>query len=269
MMSANLRAFLYLVAWAEGTSGKDGYRTIVGGETFDDFSDHPRKVKSGTFSTGKAWKSSAAGRYQFLAGTWDECKTALDLPDFSPESQDAAAVFLIKRRGALHAVEEGNLDQALNILNKEWASLPGSPYGQPTKSLDACREIFRLAGGIEMQRAGVPPLVASPPPMPAPAAPTKEPAMPLPISAVIALGAELLKLVPFARKPERQEQVDAVAKVNQAVSGDVLATSHPIPMANVFREDIVKPSLTQAQALSGAADSESGRFKVSAILDEE
>ena len=37
--------------------------------------------------------------------------------------------------------------------------------------------------------------------------------MPLPISAVIALGAELLKLIPFARKPERQEQVDAVAKV--------------------------------------------------------
>jgi aspartyl-tRNA(Asn)/glutamyl-tRNA(Gln) amidotransferase subunit C len=40
-------------------------------------------------------------------------------------------------------------------------------------------------------------------------------------------------------------------------------------MANVFREDVVRPSLSQAQALSGAADSESGRFKVSAILDEE
>jgi len=32
---------------------------------------------------------------------------------------------------------------------------------------------------------------------------------------------------------------------------------------------LIKPSLTQAQALSGAADSESGRFKVSAILDED
>jgi aspartyl-tRNA(Asn)/glutamyl-tRNA(Gln) amidotransferase subunit C len=38
-------------------------------------------------------------------------------------------------------------------------------------------------------------------------------------------------------------------------------------MANVFREDVVRPSLTQAEALSGAAESESGRFKVSAILD--
>jgi aspartyl-tRNA(Asn)/glutamyl-tRNA(Gln) amidotransferase subunit C len=63
--------------------------------------------------------------------------------------------------------------------------------------------------------------------------------------------------------------VDAVAKVNQAVSGDVLATSHPIPMANVFREDEVRPSLTQAQALSGAPDSAEGRFRVAAILDEE
>jgi len=63
--------------------------------------------------------------------------------------------------------------------------------------------------------------------------------------------------------------VDSVATVKAAVNDEIPATSHPIPMANVFREDIVKPSLTQAQALSGAVDSESGRFKVSAILDEE
>lgn len=63
--------------------------------------------------------------------------------------------------------------------------------------------------------------------------------------------------------------VDAVAAVNKAVRGDVPATSHPIPMANVFREDVIQPSLTQEQALSGAPDSAQGRFKVNAILDEE
>ena len=63
--------------------------------------------------------------------------------------------------------------------------------------------------------------------------------------------------------------VDAVATVNQAVEGDIIATSHPIPMANVFREDVVEPSLTQAEALSGAPDSADGRFRVAAILDEE
>ena len=63
--------------------------------------------------------------------------------------------------------------------------------------------------------------------------------------------------------------VDSIAIVAQAVQGDVLATSHPIPMANVFREDVVEPSLTQQSALSAAPDSAEGRFRVAAILDEE
>lgn len=63
--------------------------------------------------------------------------------------------------------------------------------------------------------------------------------------------------------------VDSVATVNKAVSGDVVPTSHPIPMSNVFREDEVAPSLSREQALSGAADSAEGRFKVAAILDED
>lgn len=63
--------------------------------------------------------------------------------------------------------------------------------------------------------------------------------------------------------------VDAVAKVNEAVKGDVVATSHPIPMANVFREDVIIHSLTQAEALSAAPDAFDGRFRVNAILDEE
>ena len=63
--------------------------------------------------------------------------------------------------------------------------------------------------------------------------------------------------------------VESVAMVNQAVSGDVVATSHPIPMVNVYREDVILPSLTQEQALSGAPESADGRFKVNAILDED
>jgi len=63
--------------------------------------------------------------------------------------------------------------------------------------------------------------------------------------------------------------VDAVATINKAVDASTPATSHPIPMANVFREDVVEPSLSQQLALSGAADSDQGRFRVAAILDEE
>lgn len=63
--------------------------------------------------------------------------------------------------------------------------------------------------------------------------------------------------------------VDSVATVKAAVDDSIPATSHPIAMRNVFREDVVTASLSQQEALSGAPDSDQGRFKVSAILDEE
>ncbi len=63
--------------------------------------------------------------------------------------------------------------------------------------------------------------------------------------------------------------VDSVAKISNIVDENTPATSHPIPLSNVFREDEVRPSLSQAEALSGAPDSAQGRFRVAAILDEE
>ncbi len=63
--------------------------------------------------------------------------------------------------------------------------------------------------------------------------------------------------------------VDAVARVQEIATSDVPATSHPLPISNVFREDLVQPSLSQQAALAAAPDAESGRFRVSAILDEE
>lgn len=63
--------------------------------------------------------------------------------------------------------------------------------------------------------------------------------------------------------------VDSVKSVSDAVTEDVPATSHPIPLKNVFREDIVGETLTADEALSGAPDAEDGKFKVPAILDED
>src|SRR5699024_1056936 len=45
--------------------------------------------------------------------------------------------------------------------------------------------------------------------------------------------------------------IDAVASVSEVATADVPATSHPIPMTNVFREDVVGQNLTQEHALSG------------------
>jgi len=63
--------------------------------------------------------------------------------------------------------------------------------------------------------------------------------------------------------------VDAVATLETLATADVPATSHPIPMANVEREDVVEPSLTPAEALAAAPQAEDGRYRVPQILGEE
>jgi len=61
----------------------------------------------------------------------------------------------------------------------------------------------------------------------------------------------------------------AVARVQEVAGSDVLPTSHPLAVNNVTREDLVLPSLTTSEALSGAPASDEGRFKVPQILGEE
>lgn len=63
--------------------------------------------------------------------------------------------------------------------------------------------------------------------------------------------------------------VDNIAKVSQVATPDVPATSHPIPLQNVYRPDEVGETLTLAQALQNAPDAYDGRFRVTAILGEE
>lgn len=63
--------------------------------------------------------------------------------------------------------------------------------------------------------------------------------------------------------------LDAVARVQEVAGADVEPTSHPLPLRNVFRPDVVLPSLTAEQALSGAPSQEESRFRVPQILGEE
>ena len=63
--------------------------------------------------------------------------------------------------------------------------------------------------------------------------------------------------------------LSAVAEVSSLETANVVAMSHPVPMTNVFREDIPGISLTAEQALSGAPAVEDERFRVPRILDEE
>ena len=63
--------------------------------------------------------------------------------------------------------------------------------------------------------------------------------------------------------------LNAVAQVSEVSQQDVPPTSHAVPLTNVFREDVVRPCLTQEQALAGAPSAEEGRFRVPRILGEE
>ena len=147
LASTNVRAFLMMIRHGEGTADDDGYRRLFGGKLFDGFDDHPRQAQTYPLSTGGRITSTAAGAYQFLARTWDSLVKQWGFKDFSPHSQDLGAIALILGRKALDDVIAGRFDEAVAKCNKEWASLPGSPYGQPTTTLEKAREIYAAAGG--------------------------------------------------------------------------------------------------------------------------
>lgn len=63
--------------------------------------------------------------------------------------------------------------------------------------------------------------------------------------------------------------LNAVAQVSEVAADDVPAMSHPVPMTNVFREDIPGQSLAPGLAVAGAPAVEDERFRVPRILDEE
>ena len=151
LSNRNVKAFLALIKYTEGA----GYQTLFGGDKFTSFDDHPRRSITKNLG-GKPITSTAAGAYQFLSRTWDECANACNLADFSPLSQDIAALFLIERRRALDAVIEGDWKTALERCNREWASLPGSPYGQPVKSLETCFSFLYANTAKEEATAPVP-----------------------------------------------------------------------------------------------------------------
>lgn len=141
-VSASACALLGTLAYSEGTDNH--YNYTFGYQTFSSYADHPRRVVcSGGYC------SDAAGRYQFLSTTWDGVRYGL--PDFGPASQDRAAIRLIQNRGVanIDGIDTyAEFTSAIYRLNGEWASLPGSPYGQPTRSMSSLWAKFRALRGI-------------------------------------------------------------------------------------------------------------------------
>jgi aspartyl-tRNA(Asn)/glutamyl-tRNA(Gln) amidotransferase subunit C len=63
--------------------------------------------------------------------------------------------------------------------------------------------------------------------------------------------------------------ITAVARVQEVAAGDIPPTSHAVPMTNVFRDDVIVPPLSAAEALAQAPAVEQRRFRVPRILEED
>lgn len=156
----NVAAFLRVIRAGETHPDDDeAYSSTFGwrpgnGVTFSDFTDHPRRAIKSPWG----W-TSAAGAYQAMCAvpplvktdTWGDfvrwCAGHNHAPQFGQADQDLFAAWCIRRRGAMEDVIAGRLDSAVHKCAKEWASFPGSPYGQPTKTMAQLRAVYRRHGG--------------------------------------------------------------------------------------------------------------------------
>ena len=56
-------------------------------------------------------------------------------------------------------------------------------------------------------------------------------------------------------------------KINSLDINDIEPTAHIIPINNVFRDDIIKPSMDREELLSNAPNKENGCFSVPKIVE--
>jgi aspartyl-tRNA(Asn)/glutamyl-tRNA(Gln) amidotransferase subunit C len=69
--------------------------------------------------------------------------------------------------------------------------------------------------------------------------------------------------------PQLAVILDSIKSISDVAAEDIPPTSHPMPLTNVFRDDVVRPGLAAEEALAGAPEVEQQRFAVPRILGEE
>jgi hypothetical protein len=133
-----VRAYLDLVAWKEVRPGHSlnadgspaGYRDRNGVSGSHGTMPESATANNGTFPRDELQYN--VGRYQMKQVDVDDMRKRYDpkIDDFSPESQDRIAVAKMKYRDVIEPLQSGDIRTAIKNGGKEWASLPGSPYGQ-------------------------------------------------------------------------------------------------------------------------------------------
>ena len=94
----------------------------------------------------------------------------------------------------------------------------------------------------------------------------------MPVTIDIERGAQLARV-----RFSEEEKEDLSSKLNDILSymeqldqldtEDVEPTAHVLPLKNVFREDVVVPSLPQKELLANAPDRAMGHFKVPKVIE--
>ena len=160
----NVNAALMMIRAAEGTAKDGGFGALFGwpaaGRSFDPYSvsDHPKQFFDYKDLSGKVVKTSPAGAYQITWTTWSDNRlkfrawallNGYSTTGFLPATQEAFAIYLMWLDGALKHVKAGRLSQALPILAKRWASLPGySADNNPERSTAFVEHTYIQSGGV-------------------------------------------------------------------------------------------------------------------------
>jgi muramidase (phage lysozyme) len=159
VVSKNVAAFLALLRHVEA---RDRYDLIAGGDVFTDYSDHPFILNP---DRQRPLGTTAAGGYQMVRKTWRLARDfGAPLQDFSPASQDAAAIRLLKFKvpgvdrmipegtGNYDLIAAGRFDEAMAALRPEWQALDKMARGVYPVTLAQARE-FLAAQGAQLAAA--------------------------------------------------------------------------------------------------------------------
>jgi muramidase (phage lysozyme) len=262
----NVKAFARVIREGESNQTEDAYTLLFGGNHFNGWLDHPRQAIMSPWG----W-TSAAGAYQAMCAvpgkvktdTWGDCVRAIGLKDFTPKSQDIFYAWCVDRRHALDDVIAGRFAEAVRKCNREWASLPGSPYGQPVRTMAQAEQTYLDHGGL-MRPQGEPApvetrdiptetIIVAPDGSAQPAQPPKEPTMATAsdvlnspftkfalaaFNPLLAAAPEFIKL--FLDKdtgqtvPERN--ATAVVKMLDVAQQALQASGHEVPNAQAVAE---------------------------------
>ena len=141
-----VQALLRVIRNGESNQTDSAYTLLYGGSHFTGFADHPRirfyEKEDEFIRNGKKDYTTCAGAYQITETTWNGLQAVYHFPDFSPHSQDLAAVALLFEKHAIEPIQAGNLQEAIDLCHETWVSLPGSSSVQPQVKMAKAKAVW-------------------------------------------------------------------------------------------------------------------------------